>query len=179
MALSLDARATELRDFSDMLRNRTDGLEEAYLKHRDRLQDVTETLRKEQEKIGAALDFHKAELETMTRKARDGAEILESTAKNSGEVFLDAVDKALGQAKDLANSLSERSEEAARARSARWTACATPPGPHVKPPRKRARASRNRLMTQKRRWSASAKAGLKWPDARTRPIRRVCERPRI
>lgn len=115
VALSLDARATELRDFSDMLRNRTDGLEEAYLKHRDRLQDVTETLRKEQEKIGAALDFHKAELETMTRKARDGAEILESTAKNSGEVFLDAVDKALGQAKDLANSLSERSEEAARA----------------------------------------------------------------
>ena len=72
-------------------------------------------LRKEQEKIGAALDFHKAELETMTRKARDGAEILESTAKNSGEVFLDAVDRALGQAKDLATSLSERSEEAARA----------------------------------------------------------------
>jgi len=115
IALSLDARATELREFSDMLHNRINGLETAYLKHRDRLQDLSETLRQEQEKIGAALDFHRAELETMIRTACEGADTLKTSAKNSGEMFMDAMDSALNQARELAENLSERSEEAVRA----------------------------------------------------------------
>ncbi len=121
IALSLDARATELRDFSDRLRERTDGLEAAYLKHKDRLGEASENLRKEQEKIGAALDFHKAELETMSRTAREGAESLKGAAEASGAVFERAVEEALERAGDLAREITTQSEGAAKAQEAALT----------------------------------------------------------
>lgn len=113
VALALDARSGELRDFVDTLKDRTDGLETAYLKHRDRLTDASEILRKEQEKIAAALDFHKAELENMSTTAREGADTLKDSATHSGEVFLKAVNEALGKARDLSRQLSDDSEAAA------------------------------------------------------------------
>lgn len=113
VALALDARSGELRDFVDTLKLRTEGLEAAYLKHRDRLTDASEVLRKEQEKIAAALDFHKAELENMSTTAREGADTLKESATESGKVFIQAVNEALGKARDLSRQLSDDSEAAA------------------------------------------------------------------
>ena len=114
LADKLGARAVGLRDLSDSLTERTVELDTAYTNHRKRLSDAGEALRKEQEKIAAALDFHRAELDVMATTARGGAEALNEAATSGASAFRDAVESAFKRSSDLAGKIRSESEHAAR-----------------------------------------------------------------
>ncbi len=111
----MDARITELREMSALLDERTRELETAYHRHKDRLGEAGEGLREEQEKIAAALDFHRAELDVMTKTAREGANALNDAAKLGAGTFSDTVDAALERAREMAEQVRHESGKAAEA----------------------------------------------------------------
>ncbi|WP_339748894.1 hypothetical protein [uncultured Maricaulis sp.] len=113
-ATKLSERTAHLHELSDTLKERTDNLDAAYVKHRGRLSEAGEALRKEQEKIAAALDFHRAELDVMAATARDGADSLTSASTKGAAAFKQAVDDALERAHSLAGRVRAESEHAAR-----------------------------------------------------------------
>ncbi|RKR00209.1 coiled-coil domain-containing protein [Maricaulis maris] len=113
-ALVISERTTHLRELSDGLKERSENLDAAYVKHRQRLADAGEALRKEQEKIAAALDFHKAELEVMASTARDGADALNSAASNGAVAFREAVEAAIERADGMAGRVRAETESAAQ-----------------------------------------------------------------
>lgn len=112
-ATKLSERTAHLHELSDTLKERTDNLDAAYVKHRGRLSEAGEALRKEQEKIAAALDFHRAELDVMAATARDGADSLTSASTRGAAAFKKAVDDALERANSLAGRVRAESEHAA------------------------------------------------------------------
>lgn len=105
-------RAAELREISSLLDERTSELETAYQNHKKRLAEAGEGLRKEQEKIAAALDFHRAELDVMAKTAREGADALNDAAKLGAGTFSDTVDAALERARKMAEQVRQESEKA-------------------------------------------------------------------
>lgn len=113
-ALVIAERTGHLRELSDGLKERSENLDAAYVKHRQRLADAGEALRLEQEKIAAALDFHKAELEVMASTARDGADALNSAASNGAVAFREAVESAIERADGMAGRVRSETESAAQ-----------------------------------------------------------------
>ncbi|WP_300532206.1 hypothetical protein [Maricaulis sp.] len=107
-------RIEHLRDLSDELKTRADGLDTAYDTHKAKLGETGEALRKEQEKIAAALDFHRAELDVMVTAARDGAEALSAATTDGASAFKDAVDDALTRSRELAGHVRRETDHAAR-----------------------------------------------------------------
>jgi hypothetical protein len=114
VADKLTVRSASLRDLSDGLQDRSESLEAAYQKHCQRLGQAGEALRKEQEKIGSALDFHRAELDVMATTARGGADALNEAASSGAAAFKDAVDAAYDRSNSLAGEVRSVSEHAAR-----------------------------------------------------------------
>lgn len=113
VALSIDNRAQELKDLASTLTRHSGDLEQAYLNHCEHLSDAGEALRKEQERIAAAFDFHRAELEMMGKSAREGADTLKASAEESSQLFLTAVDDALTRAARMADRIRIESKDAA------------------------------------------------------------------
>lgn len=112
---SMEKRISELRDMSVQLDNQTGDLESAYKTHRTRLDEAGEALRQEQEKIAAALDFHRAELDVMARTAREGADALNSAAKQGAGTFSETVDAALARARSMAEDVRREAEKTSAA----------------------------------------------------------------
>ena len=108
----MDTRSAELREMSTQLDDRTTELEAAYHRHKDRLGEAGEGLRKEQEKIAAALDFHRAELDVMAKTAREGADALNDAAKLGAGTFSDTVDAALARARKMADQVQSEADKA-------------------------------------------------------------------
>jgi len=114
VADKLNVRAAGLRDLSNSLTERSQDLDTAYTTHCQRLNDAGEALRKEQEKIAAALDFHRAELDVMATTARGGADALNEAATTSATAFQESVDTAFKRSSELASQIRRESEHAAR-----------------------------------------------------------------
>lgn len=114
VAGSINERTAGLRELSDDLKDRAETLDAAYHKHRRRLGEAGEALRQEQEKIAAALDFHRAELDVMATTARDGADAINDATSTGAEAFKTAVDSAIDQARGLAGHVREETEHAAQ-----------------------------------------------------------------
>ncbi|WP_421790985.1 hypothetical protein [Hyphobacterium sp.] len=115
---SMEKRISELRDMSVQLDSRTGDLESAYKTHRMRLDEAGEALRLEQEKIAAALDFHRAELDVMAKTARDGADALNDAAKQGAGTFSETVDAALSRARDMAEEVRREAEKTSQSQQA-------------------------------------------------------------
>jgi hypothetical protein len=114
VAESIDQRASNLRELSNSLKERSENLDAAYVKHRERLSQAGEALRQEQEKIASALDFHRAELETMVSTARGGADALNDATRTGAAAFTKSVDSAITRARDLAETVQTETDSAAR-----------------------------------------------------------------
>lgn len=110
----INERTDGLIQLSDTLKDRSEDLDTAYLRHRERLNDATEALRQGQEKIAAALDFHRAELDVMATTARDGAEAINDATSNSSILFRDSVNQAIDRANELADRVRKETEHAAQ-----------------------------------------------------------------